>query len=229
MLFATFFARFAHRQDAWQELLGYKPKDLTLYELSLTHKSVRRGGNERLEFLGDAVLSLVIAKQLYVLFPKEKEGTLTRMRSRIVCRENLNKVAREMGLDSRLHFGQQIKSNAENVYGNALEALIGAIYLEAGYKRAEQFILRHIVAKDKAHWHKLLSKEVDFKSRLLEWGQAHHKTITFTLVNERYNSTEDKHTFVYAVEVDGKKVAQGSGQTKLESQQLAAKKALRSL
>ncbi len=210
----------------WQSILGYKPKQLTLYQLALTHKSATRGGNERLEFLGDAVLGIVIAKQLYLLYPNEREGSLSRMRSKVVCRENLNHIAHKIGIDKHLILGQALKSNAENVYGNALEALIGAIYLDAGYMEAERFIAKHVVGVNQKNLLKLLEKEIDFKSRLLEWGQRHHKTITFRCIDDRYNIANDTHTFVYEVLIDDVSITQAAGHNKLLAQQRAARKVL---
>ncbi len=222
--------RFRRKEPSfWKDLLGYQPKNLALYQLALTHKSATRGGNERLEFLGDAVLSLVIAEQLYVLFPAEQEGTLTRMRSKIVCRENMNHLALEMELHAYLRLGQTLKANAENVYGNALEALIGAIYLDAGQQQAKRFVLRYFVGENQQILYKLLTKESDFKSRLLEWGQAHHQSIEFVQCQDRYEPTADQHTFVYAVRVNGKEIAQAAGHTKLIAQQNSAKKALQNV
>ncbi len=210
----------------WRNLLGYTPRDLTLYELALTHRSASRGSNERLEFLGDAVLGLVVAQQLYEMYPNETEGKLTRMRAKVVCRENMNHIAHQIGLADRLVLGQVLKSNAENVYGNALEALIGAIYLEAGQARAEQFVRKHIIGAEQKTLRKLIEREVDFKSRLLEWGQAHRKKIEFVCLSDRYEAREDTHTFVYAVLVDGNEIAQAAGHTKLLAQQQAARKVL---
>ncbi len=213
----------------WRNLLGYTPNHLELYTLALTHRSASRGSNERLEFLGDAVLGLVIAEELYRLYPNETEGKLTRMRAKIVCRENMNHIAHQIGLTDHLVLGQVLKSNAENIYGNALEALIGAIYLESGQARAEQFIKRYIVGKDQSTLMKLIHREVDFKSRLLEWGQAHRKTVRFVCLTDRYEATSDTHTFVYAVHIDDKEVAQAAGHTKLLAQQQTARKALQQL
>ncbi len=209
--------------------MGYTPKRLELYNLALTHRSASRGGNERLEFLGDAVLGLVIAQQLYAWYPNETEGKLTRMRAQIVCRENLNHIAHQIGLTKHLILGQTLKSNAENVYGNALEALIGAIYLEAGQARAEQFIQKHIIGDKQAIQKKLISKEVDFKSRLLEWGQTHRKQIAFKCLADRYEASSDTHTFLYAILINGKEIAQAAGHTKLIAQQQASRKALQQL
>ncbi len=213
----------------WRNLLGYTPKRLELYKLALTHRSASRGSNERLEFLGDAVLGLVVAQQLYALYPNETEGKLTRMRAKIVCRENLNHIAHQIGLSEHLHLGQTLKSNAENVYGNALEALIGAIYLEAGQAQADAFIKKHIIGEKQAILRKLIEREVDFKSRLLEWGQAHHTAIEFRYLSDRYEAASDTHTFTYAVVIEDKEIAQAAGHTKLLAQQQAARKALQQL
>ncbi len=228
-IFAYFRRKRQSKDLFWRNLLGYTPKNVELYNLALTHRSASRGSNERLEFLGDAVLGLVIAQQLYELYPNETEGKLTRMRAKVVCRENMNHIAHQIGLTHHLVLGQILKSNAENVYGNALEALIGAIYLEAGQAKAEQFIQKHIVGDDKKILRKLIEREVDFKSRLLEWGQAHRKTIEFTCLADRYDATSDTHTFLYAVLLDGHEITQAAGHTKLLAQQQAARKALQQL
>ena len=210
----------------WKELLGYEPKELTLYEQALTHRSASRNSNERLEYLGDAVIGLTVAKVLYELYPKADEGFLTRARAKVVCREHLNRVCHELGIDKRLTTGSPVKRNTENIYGNAYEALAGAIYIEAGFGRAEAFVRRTLAGKESVLRH-LVEKESDFKSRLLEWGPSRQKSIVFEQTEERYDSREDKHVFVYRVLVDGIEAAQAAGHSKREAQQTAARKALR--
>lgn len=213
----------------WYSLLGFYPKDLSLYELAMTHRSSRQGSNERLEYLGDAVIGLVVADMLYQLYPKATEGFLTRARSKMVCREHLNHIARRMQLDKRLRIGKRMNDNADNLYGNALEALVGAIYSDAGYMAAERFIKKHILSKDEQQLRRFLEKDIDYKSRLLEWGQAQHKQVAFVLLQDRYEVQIDRHTFLVEVQIDTIAVAQAAGHTKIEAQQAAAKKAFRQL
>lgn len=224
-------ARLFHKKEEpsfLTELLGYKPADESLYTLALTHRSKQGGeSNERLEYLGDAVISLVVGEALYNLFPNENEGFLTRARSKAVCRDNLNAVA------MRLHLNEHIISlntynNSHDVFGNAFEAMVGAIYLDAGYEEAKKFISRHLIGKDGVWLKKTATKEVDFKSRLLEWGQANKKQISFVELGDNYDSKNDLHNFVFSVQIDGVERAQGAGNTKLEAQQVAAKHCLNS-
>lgn len=209
-------------------LLGYTPADESLYVLALTHRSKQSTeSNERLEYLGDAVISLVVGEALYSMYPEEDEGFLTRARSKAVCRDNLNTVA------VRLHLNEHILSlnsnnNSHDVYGNAFEAIVGAIYLDAGYEEAKKFICRHLVGKNGAYLTKTITREVDFKSRLLEWGQANKKQISFVELGDNYDSKTDMHNFVFSVQIDGVERAQGAGNTKLEAQQVAARHCINS-
>ena len=211
------------------ELLGYRPADIRLYEQALTHKSNNSKSNERLEYLGDAVISLVVADRLYHIYPGESEGFLTRARAKAVCRENLNHIARQLGLDKHLHTGSPIKQNTENIYGNALEALVGAIYLDKGFETAAEFTRRYIIGEKDYLIQKLATREVDFKSRLLEYSQARKQKVEFVLLDEKYEHSKDQHTFLYEVQLEGKSVAQAAGHSKLEAQQTAARKALKIL
>lgn len=210
----------------WVKLLGYEPKNIEIYEQALTHKSSRGVSNERLEFLGDAVIEMVVSDALYRYYPTWGEGNLTRARSKVVCRENLNKVAHIIGIDSHLKVGTPTKQNAENIYGNAFEALVGAIWLERGYDTARQFLYRVLLGDKGSKIQHIVNQEVDFKSRLLEWGQAHHQTIEFTLINEQYDAAHDRHTFTYSLLINGEEKTQAAGYSKLEAQQLASRRVL---
>lgn len=206
-------------------LLGYVPANPALYEQALTHKSVSRRSNERLEFLGDAVIGLVAAEVVYRLYPDRKEGVLSQYRSRLVCRSRLNAIARRMGLAEHLRIGTPLRQNAGDVYGNALEAFVGAVYEEGGYARAEAFVRKYIIGNEAMLKHELEDKKTDYKSLLLEWGQHRHCKVVFTQLSEHYDVLTDVHRFVVQVEVDGKCV-QGGGYTKREAQQTASKKML---
>lgn len=211
------------------ELLGFAPKNLHYYEQAMTHRSVNGDSNERLEFLGDALMGLVIADELYKMFPNENEGFLTRARSHVVCRDNLNKLAREIGIDKHLHTTAPLKGNSENIFGNAFEALTGAIFLDAGYEAAASFVRKVLVGKDGKILQRLSEHETDFKSRLLEYAQSKHYRVEFVQSGERYEAETDRHVFVYDVLSDGQLVSQAAGYSKREAQQIAARKALKYL
>jgi len=230
--FRRIFTKQQHNEPEYVEkLLSFTPKNREIYELALTHSSAHIKGkngenicNERLEFLGDAVISLVVAQCLYEIFPQEGEGALTKRRSQLVKREHLNDVAKKIGLDQYLRVGKGLKNNAEDRLGNALEALVGAIYQDAGLEQASLFIKQHIFdSRDNALTQR---KEEDYKSRLLEFGQARHIKIEFVVREEKYDSTNDTHTFYIVILADGKEIAEAAGKTKREAQQTAAKKAL---
>lgn len=211
-------------------LLGYKTSRPELFELAFTHRSFlqksrnRTLSNERLEYLGDAALGLVVSEQLYIAYPNKDEGFLTRARARIVCRPNLNLISHRLHLDKHINSGE-LKDNADNIYGNALEALIGAIYIDRGFKQAEQFIIKYIIQSNE-HLKRLAEADNDFKSRLLEWGQANNAHIVFNQLADNYNSISDSHNFICQVIIDAKPITQAAGKTKKEAQQTAAKKAL---
>ncbi len=170
--------------------LGFKPKKLEYYKLALLHKSSLvkdKGGrslnNERLEFLGDAILDAVVADILYHKFAGKREGFLTNTRSKIVQRETLNKIALDLGLDRMMVISNKSHSHNINIYGNAFEALMGAIYLDFGYAKCKYF-MEHVVFQKYLDINKLAQKEVNFKSRLLEWSQRYKVSIVFDLIEE---------------------------------------------
>ncbi len=212
-----------HYDNIFGLWFGYQPKNLQLFEQALTHRSGKRRGNEQLEYLGDAVISLVVADALYHLYPTATEGTLTRLRAKVVCRENLNKIAHKMGIEQYLITPQPVKENAADIYGNAFEALVGALWLDRGYTQAEAFLKRWLIGKENRQLILLAAEEKDYKSRLLEWGQMHRQTIEFVLLNEQYDKSTDRHVFVYIVKIGDKQYAQGAGHNKLEAQQTAAR------
>jgi len=212
-------------------ILGFVPNDIKLYEQAFIHRSIvttslgRNCNNERLEFLGDAILDTIIADILYNHFPTKKEGFLTNMRSKIVQRESLNQIALELGLDKKVTSMPYATIHHKYLYGNAFEALIGAIYLDKGYKRCHQFVKEQVINKHLS-LDKLAGQEVNFKSRLLEWGQKAKLNIEFDLI-ESYKDHEGNPVFQTSVSLEGTQLALGTGNTKKESQQLAAKKAFK--
>ena len=212
-------------------ITGYYPRDIKPYQLAMVHRSKpvklpdgRWANNERLEYLGDAVLDTVVADFLYNTFPGKHEGFLTSTRAKIVQRESLNRIGNTLHLDSHVH--AQMRSSSHNSYicGNALEALIGAIYLDQGYKRCRKFIVERLIKK---HFdlNDLVKTEQNFKSRLIEWTQKYRVNIEFELVDS-YTDTDNNPVFRTAVILGGIYASDAQGYSKKESHQAASKKAL---
>jgi ribonuclease-3 len=205
-------------------MLGFIPGNISLYKLAFRHRAseeVRNGiklSNERLEFLGDAILGAVIADLLFKKFPFKDEGFLTNMRSKIVNREHLNKLALKIGLDkfSIFESGQRSKS----IYGDALEAFIGAIYLDKGYNTSRKYILHHLIG-NLVDIDELESIEVNFKSKLIEWAQREKKSITFELIDEIKNGNHKQ--LKVRVLLEGKEMASGIDYSKKKAEQMAAR------
>ncbi|MBQ6726529.1 MAG: ribonuclease III [Bacteroidales bacterium] len=177
-----------HFSNFFKNVLGFKPKNRDLYELAFRHRSNSKAlatgakvNNERLEYLGDAVLSSIVADYLFHKYPHKEEGFLTEMRSKIVSRSNLNKVAKKIGLAELLSFrGQQ--SQFKFINGDAFEALIGAIYLERGYTFAQKVVTNRIISVY-MDIDTMAATDWNFKSKLIDWGQHNHRKVSFEVVN----------------------------------------------
>ena len=213
------------------KLLGFIPNDLKYYKQSLIHKSssvITDDGyslnNERLEFLGDAILDAVIGDLLFHHFDAKKEGFLTNTRSKIVQRETLNKLALEMGLEDLVVNSTNSSSHNNYMYGNALEALIGAIYLDQGYTKCKAFIEDKIIDKY-IDLDRLAKIESNFKSKLIEWSQKHKIKVSFELIEE-FQDENSNPIFQTEVQVEGVSGGRGVGYSKKESQQNASQKTL---
>lgn len=212
------------------QLTGLYPSSLHIYKVAFTHKSATRSleknrilNNERLEFLGDALLAAVIADILFTHFPYKREGFLTKMRARIVSREQLNEIAQGMGLQFHVVSQNRI-SGTKNIYGNALEALIGATFVDKGFEKTKRFIQKRIVNKY-IDLTKLSSTDNDYKSQLIEWAQKNKENLIFN--DEEVESTETTNQyFISDVIVDENTIGSGKGLSKKEAQQNAAKEAL---
>lgn len=209
--------------------MKYRPKNIGLFKLALTHKSAtyklngdNQENNERLEYLGDAVLNAVVADMLYHRYPMKNEGFLTKMRARIVSRDTLNRIAEDMGLEA------VIKSNIDdnlsgNVLGNALEAIIGAIFLDAGFNKTRTYILKNVISSH-IEIKEFESHTFDYKSQLIEWSQKNHIELVFEdFENPLENANQP--VFVSNVKVHDKVLGCGKGSSKKEAQQKAAKEA----
>lgn len=215
-------------------ILGFFPRNLKIYQQALLHKSTslrseegRPLNNERLEFLGDAILDAIVGDIVFKHFEGKREGFLTNTRSKIVQRETLNKLAVEIGLDKLVKYASRSSSHNSYMYGNAFEAFIGAIYLDQGYERCKQFmekkIFRHYIDLEK-----MSRKEVNFKSKLIEWSQKHKVEVSFELI-EQFIDHENNPMFQTEVQIEGLPAGTGTGYSKKESQQNAAQMALQKL
>ncbi|MFD1257117.1 ribonuclease III [Mucilaginibacter terrae] len=218
-----------------KNLLGFVPGNLSLYRLAFRHKSVAqsvkkgvKNSNERLEFLGDAVLGSVVAEVLFKMYPYEDEGFLTELRSKIVNRNNLNQLARKLGFDQLIQYDNRMVNSTRqgSLLGDAFEALIGAVYLDKGYDFTKSFLINHII---KAHIdiHTLEQTETNFKSKLIEWCQRHGKDVLFELTQNQ--DGESNKLFTVQVNIDGDIMGLGKEFSKKNAEKLAAEKACEAL
>jgi len=219
---------------SFKKILGFYPHDIKYYEQALLHKSVsirvKNGkwiNNERLEFLGDAILDAIVADILFKQFEYKKEGFLTNIRSKIVQRETLNQLALDLGLDKLIKTSAKNIPHKTHMYGNALEALIGAIYLDRGYRVAKQFVNDQLISKH-LNIESKVTQELNFKSQLIEWSQKFKIPIVFKL-DKTYQSDDKLTVFVYSVLVYDTVIGTGTGFSKKESQQKAAEQAIAKL
>ncbi|MCB0606183.1 MAG: ribonuclease III [Lewinellaceae bacterium] len=212
-------------------LIGFTPANLTIFKLAFSHKS--SGGdkeyamqnNERLEYLGDAVLGTIVAEYLFKKYPNSDEGFLTKMRSKIVKRKTLNKIGDKMGLDVLLNEFNNTRLS-RSMLGNAVEALVGALYLESGYRGTRRFVVRKIL-RSYLNVQDLENFDDNYKSQLLEWCQKNGQTVTYKLLS-RYKF-EKRDRFKVAVLINGEKVATADDFNKKSAEQLASERAMQSL
>lgn len=217
-------------------ILGFYPRKIELYQQALTHKSLsvkkengkRLQNNERLEYLGDAVLDAVVGDILYNRFCGKSEGFLTSVRSRVVQRETLGKLADEIGLTDLIRSNQVGRTHNSYLAGNAFEALVGAVYLDRGYDYCKMFVGQRIMGKY-LNLDGIAHKESNFKSRLLEWCQKYHVQVEFELLEESRETETASPRFLSRVIIAGIECGRGLGYSKKESHQLAAKEALAKL
>ncbi len=214
-----------------QQIIGEKPGNALLYQLAFRHTSASKetniGGfkesNERLEYLGDSVLGMIVAEYLFKKYPFKDEGFLTEIRSRIVNRESLNILARKIGLEKLIEFdGQRVSHNRTSMYGDAMEALIGAIYLDKGFRYTKKFILNKLLA----HYFDIdsvIQTNTNYKSILLSWSQQEGKRVFFEIIQE--NGKHHTKEFVAQVSVDGEIISKGGGWNKKKAEQEAARRA----
>jgi ribonuclease-3 len=216
-----------------KRIIGFNPKNCSLYQLACVHKSSSlvvfkdlKINNERLEFLGDAILDTLIAKRLFLKFPEKDVGFLTQMRSKIVSRDNLNNIAIKLGI-SNMIISRVSSENHKSLYGDALEALIGALFLDRGFKKTEKIVLERIIYPF-INLSKLQDTEVDFKSRIIEWGQKNKKEVNFTCFEE-VDSKRNTTYFVSHLVIADNLIGRGTGNSKKEAEQNAARQGLETL
>ena len=210
-----------------QNVIGYAPRKPKLYKTALSHRSVREGAdenNERLEFLGDAIISSVVAHFLFMKYPYKEEGFLTEMRSKMVNRNQLNDIALKMGLKKITlynNFDKGLKTS--QIFGNTLEALVGAVFLDIGYKRTQQWvtsriILPHLFMQD------LEGIDMNIKNKLYGWANKNGKVLEFNTIEERIE--RGRRLFTIGATIDGEIISEAKAFNKKDASQLAAQLAI---
>lgn len=216
-------------KKALYAITGFRPGNLKLYKVALQHRSVQNGeaSNERLEFLGDAVLSLIIGEYLFKKYPYKEEGFLTEIRSRIVNRASLGNLANKIGIHALLQYDKSVaQRRGRFMDGNALEALIGAVYLDKGYKNCSKFVLKRLL-----HLYidleVLIQHDTNYKSQLVTWANRNHKKVHFEISEEK--RVQGDREFTAQALVDNEVAGEGQGANKKQAEQHAALIALKEL
>jgi ribonuclease-3 len=214
-----------------KKILGFRPGNLKLYEIAFIHRSAsftlpdgKKVNNERLEYLGDAVLDAILSDYLFGLFPDANEGFLTKIRSRIVNREVLNHLALSMEIDKILVSHVSIVHPTKNLYGDALEALIGAVFLDKGFKKTKKLFLKNVLNRY-LNINEIVNTDTDYKSMVFEWVQKNKSNLIFTY-NEEYDFTLKKSVFSTTLFIDKKEFGEGHGASKKIAEQEASRQAL---
>ncbi len=220
--------------SSFYEILGFYPHNISYYRQALMHKSIGKRNekgkplnNERLEFLGDAILDAVVGHVVFKQYDGKREGFLTNTRSKLVSRETLGKLANEMGLSQLILSSGHSNSHNSYVSGNAFEALVGAIYLDRGYDACMWFWENRVLGKY-INIDKVAYKEVNFKSKLLEWSQKNRVRMDYRMLKQKQDDNGNP-VFSFQVIIEGIEGERGSGYSKKEAQQLASKETLQKL
>ena len=213
-----------------RNMLGIKPGKLSLYQIAFSHRSVKEGSdenNELLEYLGDAVLSTIIADYLFKRYPYRGEGFLTEMRSKMVNRQQLNDIALKMGLKKLTiynKFDNALKGS--QIFGNTLEAVVGALYIDKGYKKTHHWVLQNIVIPH-LFVDDLELIDINLKNRLIGWASKNGKNLEFEMVEEKLEN--GRRIFTIAAVLDGEPISQGRAFNKKDASQIAAQLAIEKL
>ncbi len=230
VFFNKFFSSKKQECAKIREIIGFTPSNLAVYQLALRHSSSADqaiNNNERLEYLGDAILDSVISDYLFRIYPIKGEGFLTEMRSKIVSRKMLGLIGNQLGIVDLLEYNKDHVVINNNIIGNALEALIGAIFLDAGYSASEYFVMNKMV-KPFIDLEEIQQTEVNHKSKLLEWSQKFNRSISFELINQQVIDGNNR-VFTVMAKLDGKKLSIGKGKNKKSAQKDAARIAVEKL
>jgi ribonuclease III len=217
-----------------KKILGFKPGNLKLYEVAFIHRSATftmpdgtKVNNERLEYLGDAVLDAILSDFLFEKFPDATEGFMTKIRSRIVNRDILNQLAISMGIQEILISNISSFQPTKNLYGDALEALIGSVFIDKGFRKTKKFFIRNVLNKY-LDLEVIVSTDTDYKSLVFEWVQKRKSSLIFTY-NEEYDFNLKKSVFSTTLLIDKQEMGEGHGTSKKEAEQEAASQAWKRL
>ena len=210
-----------------RNLLGFRPRNFSIYELALTHRSLKEPidqNNERLEFLGDAILSSLVAEYLFKRYPYKEEGFLTEMRSKMVNRQQLNDIAMRMGLNKIAIFNKSDGAlRTSQIFGNTLEALVGAIYLDQGYPFTDKWVLQRLI-QPHLSMDDLEILDLNLKNKLYGWVNRQGKTLEFVTLHEKLE--RGRRLFTIAAVIDGERIAEGKAYNKKDASQIAAQEAM---
>ncbi len=219
-----------HITRAIKTISGINPGNIELYKLATQHRSIAkqndiglRESNERLEYLGDAILGSIVAEYLFKKYPLKNEGFLTEIRSRIVNRDALNLVAKKMGITDIVEYTNNKKSRQayKSIHGDTLEALIGAIYLDKGYRKTKNFIVKKIL-RQQYDLEILIQTNPNYKSKIIEWAHRQNKDVKFEITEVKGSS--HNREFLAELKIEGEQIAKGNGFSKKKAEQDAAQK-----
>lgn len=213
-----------------RNVLGFTPGKAVLYKTALTHRSIKEGSdenNERLEYLGDAILSAIIADLLFKKYPYKEEGFLTEMRSKMVNRNQLNEIALKMGLRKISNFNKFDGSlKMSQIFGNTLEAVVGAIYLDKGYNKTRKWVMERVI-QPYLFMDDLENLEINHKNKLYGWANKNGKNLEFETLDEHMEA--GRRLFTVAAVVDGEILSQGKAYNKKDASQIASQVAINNL
>lgn len=217
-----------------KKILGFTPGNLALYEIAFIHRSAtltlangKKVNNERLEYLGDAVLDAILSDYLFEKFPDANEGFLTKIRSRIVNRDVLNQLAVSMGINKILISKINSSNITKNLYGDAFEALLGSVFLDKGFKKTKKLFIKNVLNKY-LDLNEIVETDSDYKSQVFEWVQKHKSNLIFTY-NEEYDFNLKKSVFSTTLFIDKQEYGEGHGSSKKEAEQEASSQAWKRL
>jgi ribonuclease III len=217
-----------------KKILGFRPGNLKLYEIAFIHRSAtftmpdgKKVNNERLEYLGDAVLDAILSDYLFAKFPDATEGFMTKIRSRIVNRDILNQLAVSMGLHNILISNVSSVQPTKNLYGDALEALIGSVFLDKGFRKTKKLFINNVLNKY-LDLNVIINTDTDYKSLVFEWVQKRKSNLIFTY-NEEYDFNFKKSVFSTTLIIDRQEMGEGHGSSKKEAEQQASSQAWKRL